>query len=118
MSQHEDAIRKRAYFIWEGEGRPHGKHLEHWLRAESEIAPPGKIGFGALPVLLGRLADALAANRSGFGAFALHDVSAAMSLLRAVGGDTDEAVVAASLTTLLLPHDQAQGLVAELGMQV
>ena len=118
MSQYEDAIRKRAYFIWEGEGRPHGKHLEHWLRAESEIARHGKIQMGALPALLHRLADALAANRSGFSAFALHDVSAALSLLQAVGRDTDEAVVAAALTILLLPHDQAQRIVADLGMQI
>jgi Protein of unknown function (DUF2934) len=118
MSQHEDAIRKRAYFIWEGEGRPQGKHLAHWLRAESEIVQQGKIEMGALPALLRRLADATAANRSGFSAFALHDVSAALSLLRAVGKDTDEGVVAASLTILLLPHDQAQRIVADLGCKL
>ncbi len=25
----------RAYFIWEGEGRPHGRHEDHWLAAEA-----------------------------------------------------------------------------------
>ena len=30
-------IRRRAYEIWQGEGRPHGRHLMHWLRAEAEI---------------------------------------------------------------------------------
>jgi hypothetical protein len=35
VSKHEDAIRKRAYSIWEDEGRPHGEQLEHWLRAET-----------------------------------------------------------------------------------
>ena len=34
----EQAIRERAYRIWEQEGRPHGKHLDHWLRAEAEVA--------------------------------------------------------------------------------
>jgi len=32
----EQAIRERAYTIWE-EGGPEGKHLHHWLRAEAEI---------------------------------------------------------------------------------
>lgn len=27
----------RAYEIWEREGRPHGKALEHWFQAISEI---------------------------------------------------------------------------------
>ena len=33
----EQAIRERAYAIWEEEGRPDGKDLDHWLRAEAEI---------------------------------------------------------------------------------
>jgi hypothetical protein len=31
------AIQERSYFIWESEGRPHGRHLEHWMRAETEL---------------------------------------------------------------------------------
>ncbi|UVC11272.1 DUF2934 domain-containing protein [Rhizobium sp. TH2] len=30
-------IRKRAHQIWEEEGRPDGKHDEHWRRAKSEV---------------------------------------------------------------------------------
>jgi hypothetical protein len=30
-------IARRAYEIWEGEGRPHGRDREHWLRAEAEV---------------------------------------------------------------------------------
>jgi hypothetical protein len=30
-------IRKRAHQIWEEEGRPHGKHEDHWKRAASEV---------------------------------------------------------------------------------
>ncbi|HVP57014.1 MAG TPA: DUF2934 domain-containing protein [bacterium] len=30
----EDEIRLIAYGIWEEEGRPDGRHLDHWLRAE------------------------------------------------------------------------------------
>jgi len=44
-----DLIRSRAYQIWESEGWPNGRHVVHWLRAESEIydttkdhAPAGK----------------------------------------------------------------------------
>lgn len=32
----ENAIRERAYFIWEREGRPPGRAEEHWNRAVSE----------------------------------------------------------------------------------
>lgn len=34
----ESKIRERAHSLWEREGKPRGKHLEHWLRAKSEIA--------------------------------------------------------------------------------
>ena len=30
-------IRTRAYQIWEDAGRPHGRDLEHWFAAESEV---------------------------------------------------------------------------------
>ncbi|MBX5010395.1 DUF2934 domain-containing protein [Rhizobium lentis] len=33
----EDEIRKRAYSLWEQEGRPEGKHRDHWIRAEDEL---------------------------------------------------------------------------------
>ena len=34
----EEAVRARAYALWEAEGHPAGKALDHWLRAEAEIA--------------------------------------------------------------------------------
>jgi hypothetical protein len=38
QSQREQAIRERAYAIWEQEeGHPKGRDLDHWLRAEAEI---------------------------------------------------------------------------------
>ena len=37
QSMREQAVRERAYAIWEQEGRPDGKDLDHWLRAEAEI---------------------------------------------------------------------------------
>jgi hypothetical protein len=33
-----DEIARRAYALYEAEGRPDGRHLEHWTRAESELA--------------------------------------------------------------------------------
>jgi Protein of unknown function (DUF2934) len=33
----EDAIRQKAYFIWEAEGRPDGRALDHWDRASSTM---------------------------------------------------------------------------------
>ena len=40
MNLIEHRVRERAYFIWEGEGRVHGRADAHWLRAEAEIAAP------------------------------------------------------------------------------
>ncbi len=34
--RHDERIRSRAYEIWEREGRPDGKHHDHWLQAERE----------------------------------------------------------------------------------
>ena len=34
----DDAIRDRAYLIWEREGRPPGRDRDHWLQAAWELA--------------------------------------------------------------------------------
>lgn len=36
MDDNEDKRRERAYRIWEDEGRPEGRHLDHWQRAEDQ----------------------------------------------------------------------------------
>jgi hypothetical protein len=36
----EVSIRERAYAIWEQEGRPEGRELDHWIRAIREVAEP------------------------------------------------------------------------------
>lgn len=46
-----DAIRRRAYEIWEREGRPEGMDWEHWFAAQIEISDedpdlPGSPGGG------------------------------------------------------------------------
>ena len=38
QSDREARIRERAYQIWVEEGRVHGKQVEHWRRAEHELA--------------------------------------------------------------------------------
>ena len=38
----EGRIKERAYAIWESEGRPEGRHAEHWRRAAEEIAEEEK----------------------------------------------------------------------------
>ena len=30
-------VRERAYDLWERDGRLHGRHTEHWARAEGEL---------------------------------------------------------------------------------
>ena len=30
-------IERQAYFFWEAEGQPHGRHEEHWHRAARQI---------------------------------------------------------------------------------
>jgi Protein of unknown function (DUF2934) len=34
----QERIRERAHAIWERQGRPHGRHQDHWEEAEKEIA--------------------------------------------------------------------------------
>lgn len=38
MAENEfiEVIRRRAYQIWEGAGRPNGLDIDHWLQAEAE----------------------------------------------------------------------------------
>ena len=33
----EHLVRSRAYAIWESEGRPDGRDVEHWMRASQEL---------------------------------------------------------------------------------
>lgn len=44
----ETRIRDRAYAIWEREGRPDGRHDEHWEQARRELAAETTVG-GAAP---------------------------------------------------------------------
>ena len=37
MAEPNDAVRGRAYAIWEAEGRPHGRDEAHWLEAVRQL---------------------------------------------------------------------------------
>jgi hypothetical protein len=41
MSVTPGEIAQRAFEIWDHEGRPEGRELEHWLRAETELNQRG-----------------------------------------------------------------------------
>lgn len=39
-NEREELIRRRAYVIWEQEGRPEGQHQRHWEQAAREMQGP------------------------------------------------------------------------------
>lgn len=45
----ENAIRHRAYEIWQAEGQVHGRDLDHWLRAEAEVRSTAETEAAAKP---------------------------------------------------------------------
>ena len=52
MQDREQKIRERAYEIWDREGRPLGRELEHWMQAQREIDQgAGEIEGDDLPSL-------------------------------------------------------------------
>jgi hypothetical protein len=52
-SDREERIKQRAYALWQSEGHRHGRHEDHWHRAEREIAAE-EAGPGAAPRRAGR----------------------------------------------------------------
>jgi Protein of unknown function (DUF2934) len=38
----ERRVRRRAYEMWEEQGRPHGLQGDHWIAAEAELAEDDK----------------------------------------------------------------------------
>jgi hypothetical protein len=47
--ERDSRIRKRAYHLWEADGRPHGRDQEFWERAEILIGIEDSAGAGLLP---------------------------------------------------------------------
>ena len=46
----EQAIRERAYALWEADGRPDGSDKEYWERARELVAMSQSVGAAQLPV--------------------------------------------------------------------
>ena len=44
MIEQMETIRQRAYEIWQAEGQPDGRALEHWCRAEAEVVKSRPVG--------------------------------------------------------------------------
>ncbi len=44
MDSREERIRRRAYELWEQNGRPDGGEMAFWLQAEQEIDASGRQG--------------------------------------------------------------------------
>jgi hypothetical protein len=40
QSDLHERVRRRAYELWESEGRPAGREHDHWFQAEREVATP------------------------------------------------------------------------------
>lgn len=40
LEELHEVVEEQASFLWEAEGRPEGRHLDHWLRAEAEATAP------------------------------------------------------------------------------
>jgi len=38
MTIRTEEVQHRAYLIWESEGRPDGRALQHWVQAETELS--------------------------------------------------------------------------------
>ena len=63
-STHE--ISQRAYEIWEAEGRPHGRHDEHWQQAEHELGVPREAAAADLhPGMMGDGTEEQNLNQTG-----------------------------------------------------
>ena len=40
---HDDAIREKAYYLWEEDGKPHGRDQEYWQRAMVALSSKAKM---------------------------------------------------------------------------
>lgn len=45
----DERIKKRAYHLWEADGRPHGRHDEYWERARELVGMEESAGAAQLP---------------------------------------------------------------------
>jgi hypothetical protein len=62
----EERIRAIAYTLWEEEGQPQGRDLDHWLRASELVAAEAAVSESPAPepVWLERKGTAVARDKS------------------------------------------------------
>lgn len=69
LALHEEtsvlAVARRAYQLWEREGRPQGRDVQHWLEAESEIARELAVAIANAPGAPRLIADRAFASPKG-----------------------------------------------------
>ena len=61
----DESIRIRAYQIWENEGRPAGRDIDHWRQACDELSPPARDDIAAAAPLTPKPADDAVAQQGG-----------------------------------------------------
>lgn len=102
-------VQDRAYALWEQEGRPHGRHEEHWRQAEQEAGgnKPTAPSFGGMATEGSPMAQPGAQGTGGIGT----DVGSASGLPGGMmGGDqASNAGAAAPGGARALRGDQQQG---------
>lgn len=82
----ENRVRVRAHSLWENEGRPEGRSLHHWLKAEQEAGGEDthSLSTSAGPDDVDEAAGPSHGNRD----FGGHDAEAEGSAASGVGGQT------------------------------
>ncbi len=60
----QDRVRARAHQIWEREGRPDGRHVEHWHMACAEIASEDEPKPAAKPASIAKARARKAAKKA------------------------------------------------------
>ncbi|MEF2073957.1 DUF2934 domain-containing protein [Consotaella aegiceratis] len=102
-----DKISKRAYEIWEQEGRPHGRDQEHWDRARTDVQGASAPASEPAPVLNGTAGAAAPAVKKtrkraaakpteGVSSVAAKAVKAAAKKVKAVPAASDDASTSAA----------------------
>jgi hypothetical protein len=64
-SKHDQKVRERAYHIWEAEGRPHGRHDQHWQDALRDVAASATDVIASVKTKVRRTAGKIVAAVSG-----------------------------------------------------
>lgn len=77
-----DAISRRAYEIWENEGKPEGGDLRHWLQAEQELGVSPSSSNPSNGVATARTSEGVTAKNSATDARPLQGTRAAAAANR------------------------------------